>query len=107
MSLWKKRPARDAIGSAILEQLPLSNINSVIFYKRDEITTDLICCELEADGKVWTFHEEADGWADLLRHLEALPDFRKDWFEAVSQPPFAVSETVAFKRTISDCKSTA
>jgi len=34
----------------------------VIFCKRDEITTDLICCDVEVAGHVCTFREEATGW---------------------------------------------
>ena len=79
-------------------KLPLAGIERVTFYKRDEVTTDLICCDVEFAGKVFTFHEELEGWAALLQHLEELPDFQKGWFAAVSQPPFGTSETVAFTR---------
>jgi hypothetical protein len=88
----------DAIGPSTIAQLPLSRIDSVTFFKRDEVTTDLICCEVEVDGKVWLFHEEMEGWDVLIRHLEGLAGFRSDWFNAVSQPPFAAGETVAFSR---------
>lgn len=53
----------------ILAQLPLPEIDTVVFYKRDEITTDLICCDVEVAGCIWTFHEEAGGWKDLIAHL--------------------------------------
>lgn len=87
-----------SITPTILNQLPLPDINLVVFYKRDEITTDLICCDVEVGRKVWTFHEEADGWDALMLHLGMLPGFRSDWYSAVAQPPFAVNETVAFRR---------
>jgi len=86
------------ITPAVLNQLPLSAIETVVFYKRDEITTDLICCDVEVARRVWTFHEEATGSADLIAHLSGLPGFRDDWYEAAVRPPFATSETVAFKR---------
>ena len=86
------------ITPAILAQLSLVDINAVVFYKRDEITTDLICCDVEVAGRVSTFHEEAKGWADLIAHLSGLPGFRTDWYEAVVSPSFAASETVAFNR---------
>lgn len=82
----------------LLRQLPLAGIERVTFYKRDEITTDLICCDVEIGGKVWTLHEELVGWDLLLQHLQKLPNFDADWFAAVSQPSFATSETVAFSR---------
>jgi hypothetical protein len=83
---------------AILGQLPLSEIDAVIFYKRDEITTDLICCDVAIQGRLWTFHEEAAEWQALTAHLSALPGIRNDWYEAVVNPPFATNETIAFKR---------
>ncbi|HUE79506.1 MAG TPA: hypothetical protein VMN38_07735 [Sphingomicrobium sp.] len=87
-----------AIDADTLGQLPLTEITRVTFYKRDEMTTDLICCEVILDGQAWTFHEELFGWDILLQHLYKLPGFRTDWYAAVSQPPFATRETVAFSR---------
>jgi hypothetical protein len=86
------------ITPAVLAQLTLPDVRAVVFYKRDEITTDLICCDVEVAGHVWSFHEEAAGWPDLIAHLSALPGFRADWYEAVVSPPFATSETIAFDR---------
>ncbi|WHO37544.1 hypothetical protein PMI04_013315 [Sphingobium sp. AP49] len=86
------------ITPAILAQLPLTDIDAVIFYKLDEITTDLICCDVVIAGRVWTFHEEAKGWNDLTAHLSALPGFRADWYEAVVKPSFEATKTVAFDR---------
>lgn len=82
----------------ILETLPLSSIDTVTFYKRDEIATDLICCEVVTGQQLLTFHEEMPEWNKLIAHLGGLPGFRKDWFAAVSQPAFAPCKTVAFER---------
>jgi hypothetical protein len=87
-----------AIDADLLAQVPLKEIGKVTFYKRDELTTDLICFDVLVGDEVWTFHEELDGWDLLIDHLEGLPGFRGDWFAAVSQPPFAMCETVAFSR---------
>ncbi|WP_421740028.1 hypothetical protein [Caulobacter sp.] len=87
-----------ALLNAAATNIPLSSITKVIFFKRDEITTDLICCEVEADGHTWFCHEEASEWLALVEHLQALPGFREDWFSAVSQPPFEESLTLAFSR---------
>ncbi|MBB5713130.1 hypothetical protein [Sphingomonas xinjiangensis] len=86
------------ITRATLRQLQLPEIKAVTFYKRDEITTDLICCEIDVGGQVWSFHEEAAGWSNLIAHLSALPGFRTDWYETVTSEPFYTSETVAFER---------
>ena len=87
------------IDAEVLTQLPWAGIDKVTFYKRDEITTDLICCDVMVGDKVWTFHEELLGWDLLIDHLQQLPSFRGDWFTSVSRPPFAASETVAFERS--------
>ena len=86
------------IDDEVLEQLPLADIARVTFYKRDEITTDLIYCDVAMAGRVRTFHEETSGWDLLLQHLYKLPEFRTDWYAAVSQPPFETNETIAFSR---------
>jgi hypothetical protein len=78
--------------------LPHADVNKVTFYKRDEITTDLICCDVVTNDQVWTLHEELVGWKALIDHLQRLPGFDPEWFAAVSTPPFATSETVAFTR---------
>jgi hypothetical protein len=88
----------NGIDADLLAQLPPSQVAKVTFYKLDEITTDLICCEVVVAGKTWNFHEELAGWELLIDHLQSLPGFRSDWFAAVSQPAFAASATLAFSR---------
>lgn len=86
-----------------MQQLPISaeQIRRVTFFKRDEVTADLICCEIASDDRHWLFHEEMDGWQLLLGELEVLPNFRMDWYAAVSQPPFAPSPVIAYDRMTS------
>jgi len=86
------------IDSSLIDQLSHDQIRAVTFYKRDEITTDLICCEVDVAGQIWFFHEELAGWQMLVAHLEQLPGFKTDWYAAVVQPTFARSETIAFTR---------
>ena len=76
-------------------------IEKVVFFKRDELCTDLICCEITQHGQPFHFHEEWRGWDDLIEALKDLAGFRTDWFAKVSQPPFATSTFVAFQRTLS------
>lgn len=89
---------RDRIPDDIQARLPLAAIDKVTFFKRDEVTTDLICCEVQAFDRLWFFHEEAEGWDGMLRYLETLPGFQKNWYSSVVHPPFAPSETIAFSR---------
>jgi hypothetical protein len=87
------------IDADTLDRLPLAAVEQVTFFKRDELTTDLICCEIVSRDRSQTFHEELRGWPSLIEHLQGLPGFRRDWFAGVSQPPFAISEFIAFKRS--------
>lgn len=83
----------------IKEQLPLAAIEKVVFYKLDEFVTDLICCQVEANGQIWRFHEEAEGWREFVAYLEELPGFKHDWFQSVALLPFETCETLAYLRT--------
>ncbi len=91
-------PNRNSTTPDVFAQMPLLKIETVRFYKRGQVTTDLICCDVEAHGRVWTFHEEASGWGNLIAYLSELPGFQTDWYSRVATPPFAASETVAFRR---------
>ncbi|MBA1373860.1 hypothetical protein [Sphingomonas ursincola] len=95
-----KEPQQVKVRSSldVLTDIPLGSVERVTFYERDEITTDLICCEVVASGQIWTFHEEMPGWDALMAHLAGLASFRQDWFAAVSQTAFQPCEIVAFAR---------
>lgn len=80
----------------------LTDVTEVVFYKHDELTTDLVCCDMTvgsgSDARVWTLHEEMPGFEDLLTLFGQLDGFRKDWRDAVIQPAFAENRTVVFTR---------
>jgi hypothetical protein len=82
--------------------IALDTIQQVAFFKRDELTTDLVCCEVVVHGEggtaTWFLHEEAPEWGDLLKLVERLPGFDPEWPSKVMQPPFAESRTIAFQR---------
>ena len=100
ITTFGKTEPMNEIGPTLLDQLPLEQIEAVIFYKRDELTTDLICCDVRIAGKTWFFHEEMKGWDLLIKHFAQLPGFRSDWYAAVAHPPFARNTTVAFLRPL-------
>ena len=83
----------------------LTDVRRVTFFKRDELTTDLICCEVEIDAamgpKAWLNHEEEPTWNEWLDELATLPGFDSDWYSKVCLPPFAASPIVAYERPIS------
>lgn len=81
------------------QSLSFSDIAEIAIYKRDEIVTDLICCDLSMiDGRVWTFHEEMPGFDDLITAFERQPGFAADWRDAVVRPAFAENCMVVFRR---------
>ncbi|MBL8543088.1 MAG: hypothetical protein JNJ63_04720 [Hyphomonadaceae bacterium] len=110
MRLWKQpasiRINADAFAVEGLdpprEPVALDDIQEVTFFKRDELTTDLICCDIvvcTAQGvETWFLHEELPGWDDLTRLLERLPGFDSQWFRKVAWPAFASNPTSVFKR---------
>jgi hypothetical protein len=75
---------------------PTSSIKRVEFYKIDELTADLICCQIVSAQGVDTFHEESAEWPALLSHLAGLDGFDAEWFGKVSQPPFAECRHTAY-----------
>ncbi len=89
-----------AIDRTILNELPLNSISKVEIYKRDEITTDLISCDVFLGEKYYSFHEEMAGWEKLLDHLAELPGFEEDWRNSVVLPAFDECRTIAFERQI-------
>jgi hypothetical protein len=80
----------------------LEQVSAVVAYKLDELTTDLVCCDIvtgSGDGEqIRTIHEELAGFDDLMAHLEILPGFDRKWREAVILPPFAENRTILYER---------
>jgi hypothetical protein len=82
--------------------IALHDIQEVIFFKRDEWTMDLICCDVvvrtENGIETWFLHEDLPGWDDFIHLLECLPGFDHEWFRKVAWPAFAPNPTSVFKR---------
>lgn len=76
----------------------ISDVLKVEFYKVDQLTTDLICCELTlGDGPQIRLHEDLPQWERDMARLANLDGFDKNWFAKVSQPPFASCNTIAYE----------
>lgn len=74
-------------------------VREVVAFKRDLITTDLVCLDFKVAGGWVVVHEEFEGWSDLIemmgRHLPIDPP---DWFPTVIHPAFAPNVRVLFRR---------
>jgi len=94
--IGRKPPDNSSNDTVSVDQVPLEKIVRVTFYKRDELTTDLICCDVDLGETILFFHEGLDGWQDLVAHLSQLPGFDIDWYRKVVLPPFAENRLVAY-----------
>ena len=83
---------------AILE-LPDEVIDRVVFFKREDLISDRVCCEVHCGGVAIFAHQEAKEWNTLIAKLEGLPGFMNDWHATIAEPPFDRVELVAFERT--------
>lgn len=83
-------------------EVSLDGVVSVAVYKVDELTTDLLCCDVEfdaeGDNRIITLHEDMVGFGTLMELFEELPRFRRNWTEIVLRTAFAESRTVLFQR---------
>jgi len=87
-----------------LQKCNLDNIIKVEFFKRDELTTDLLCCEILTSGakgnETWFVHEESTQWENVLALVNQLPNFDLNWREKMVHPVFAENRTTAFTRQV-------
>jgi len=84
-----------------LEPYTLAEVQEVHFYKRDLLTSDLICCEITLQGgRLINIHEQMPDWEKEIERLSSLVGFDAGWFGKVSQPPFETCLTRAFVRSL-------
>ncbi|MDP3736152.1 MAG: hypothetical protein Q8R02_02105 [Hyphomonadaceae bacterium] len=89
-------------GAETLWRVEFGAIARIECYKRDELTTDLICFDIWFDSGdqqqvVWV-HEELPGWNDLAEGLKQLPGFDPDWHGKVFKLAFVENRTVVYER---------
>lgn len=84
------------------DAVSLDEVRAIVAYKLDELTTDLVCCDIvtgAADGEqIRTIHEELLGFDAAMKTFEALPGFDRQWRDTVVLPPFATNRTVIYDR---------
>jgi hypothetical protein len=83
------------------ETIPFEAICALIAYKKDKLTTDLVCLDIvtTADGSemVRTVHEDMPGFEAFVARFQVLPGFDLNWREAVIPPPFAGNRTTVYR----------
>lgn len=77
-----------------------TSIRSIKAYKRDLITSDLVCLQIEfgSEPHYLDISEEWCGFTNLSESLVQRFAFPADWQEVVIQPPFASNETILFTK---------
>lgn len=83
--------------------VPLAAVLCIVAFKRDMLTTDLLCLEFRYVDTAGTpmhveINEDMPGFEQVIAALERkMPGFDKDWRAKVVNPPFAQNETVIFR----------
>ena len=83
-------------------ELRWSEVEEVHAYKRDLLTTDLICLAFKKSGseEYYEIHEEMAGYHDLLEVLRnRLPKFTLEWMFDVAVPAFETKHQIIWKRS--------
>jgi len=80
----------------------LDEVHAIVAYKIDELTTDLVCCDIvtgSGDGEqMRTIHEDIPGFDAVMARFEVLPGFNRQWRDAVILPHFATNRTTIYNR---------
>lgn len=75
------------------------DVERLVGYKHDDLTTDMICLDVEHGNTCFTITEDTDGWFVFLdRTMAAFPNIPKNWEVDVAQPAFATNLTVLYDR---------
>lgn len=73
-------------------------ITRITAYKRDLLTTDLLCLLIEADGAASEVNEEVPGFDVIDDALESELGVAPDWKRGVVFPAFHPNPAVIFPR---------
>jgi hypothetical protein len=92
-----KAPAKGQVG------VEWSSIVAATAYKKDLITTDLVCVAFELEGGAFVeVHEEMKGWIEFCRAMpDCLPGAARweQWFMQITTPAFEPCITQLFRRS--------
>ena len=88
--------------SGEVHSMTWAEVTQVSVYKRDMITTDMICMfAKKLNGEGLQLDEEMDGWQMFVDSLPVhLPECKpwSDWFMRVTVPAFETNHEVIFQR---------
>ncbi len=85
----------------VVSALNWDDVDEIVAFKRDLLTTDLLCLDLHSakDGLWHLVHEEGEGFEEFLSVLEVKFDVpRPGWWDKVVKPAFKENRTVLYKK---------
>jgi hypothetical protein len=85
----------------LLGDVRWEEVESVIAFKRDRWTVDLICAVFDTSQGAFELNEECDGWPELMAATSSnLPGARPydEAFHDIAFPPFKTNRTVLFTK---------
>lgn len=100
--------SQGGISVGLGEVMLWSDVRRVTAFKRDELTTDLICLRLSGGDVSLEVNEEMSSWKELMREIAIhLPGAMTEdqILAAVVKPPFATTPTVVYDRGAHDLAS--
>lgn len=80
------------------QQIAWPDICRIVAYKRDIMTTDLLCLAIEGAGTVLELHEEMPGYAEAEAALTSRFALGIEWKLRVMFPAFAPNAETIFCR---------
>jgi hypothetical protein len=82
-----------------LKNISWKSIRKITAFKRDLITTDMICLLLELSDKTnYELNEETEGFKEGLKSLEIHLGISPEWFLKIMTPAFESSVTVIYEQ---------
>ena len=79
------------------EKVRWTSIERIIAYKVDLFTTDLICLDIECNGRKLTISEEVPGWFQFIKKVSStLSGIPKNWELQVANPTFHANCTTIY-----------
>ena len=77
------------------------DVSRVVAFKRDALTSDLLCLAIERGDQLIELNEDMGGWNELLDRLSSyLPGALsgQEILGAIVQPPFSANPTTVYDR---------
>lgn len=81
------------------QKIKWADIERLIAYKQDLLTTDEICLDIVYNNWQTTITEETPGWYQFVEKIKLIfPNIPKNWDSEIVHPAFATNLTILYQR---------